>query len=222
VGLTSIALLLGLLAPADPTAVEQVGGGLELRRLPGGGPQKGKVSVLGVDAVRKGKREPEPQKPFRSDIVPHGPYGAPPVMLRIGGRMGGAADAKDSARKYSAKQRFMELTEKLRADMRKQARDKTTRVALFELNHRLLEIWRDPRLPVSIRKQRLFDAWDECTEPEANDKVEEHPGARARRRIEQFIRVNAKRGSDDGFSDAELRDMNGRRKSKQKFAPYDR
>jgi hypothetical protein len=184
------------------------------------GPQKGKVSVLGFDLVRKGKREPMPQKPFRPDIVPYGPYGPAPIIAGVGGKMGGIADAKESSRKYAAKQEFLEITAPLRAELAKKARDKATTVALFELTHQLLATWNDPKLPLSVRKEQLFAAWDDCDEPGKGEKAAEHPGARARRRIETFIRVHAKRGSDHGFTDAELRDMNARRRSRQRFAPY--
>lgn len=248
----ALLVLLAGPAAAQPSSddVVDVGGGLSLTRTPGGGyayedadagftaeidpdgtvrfrdrgarPQKGKVSVAGHDVTRKGKREPIPAKPFRPDLVPYGPYGAAPMIVGVGGRMGGAADAKASARKYAAKQRFMELTASLRAELRGKARDKATRTALFELGHELLAIWTDPALPLSVRKERIFTAWDECAEPERGDDPQTHPGARARRRIEQFVRVHAKRGSDDGFTDAELRDFNARRKSRAPFAPYDR
>ncbi len=240
--------MLALLGPAVESTTTETVGGLSLQRSGDGGflyedgdagftaeiaadgsvrfrdrgpgPQKGKVSMLGFDVTRKGKRDPIPAKPFRPDLVPYGPYGAAPMIAGVGGRMGGAADAKASARKYTAKQRFLELTETLRSKLRKQARDKTTRAALFELSHELLEIWNDPKLPLSVRKERIFAAWDECSEPERGDAKDEHPGARARRRIEQFVRVHAKRGSDDGFTDAELDDLNARRKSRASFAPY--
>jgi hypothetical protein len=238
--------------PPQPERPEEVdvGDGLELRRTNAGGyryddaeagfaaeiradgtvrfrdrrigPQKGKVSVLGFDVVR-GERQPQPAKPFRPDLVPYGPYGAAPMIAGVGGRMGGAADAKASSRKYKAKQRFLEITAPLRAELRKKASDKNTRVALFELTHQLLAIWNDPRLPLSIRKERVFALWDDCAEPDDKaKKADEHPGARARRRIETFVRIHAKRGSDDGFTEAELHDLNARRKSRQRFAPYRR
>lgn len=184
------------------------------------GPQKGKVSVLGFDLVRKGKRQKEPSKPFRPDLVPNGPYGAPPILGTIGGTMGGVADAMQTSRKYQAKQRFLDLTAPMRAEMARKARDKATRSALFELTHELVTTWNDPKLPLSLRKDRIFAVWDDCTEPEEGEKADEHPGARARRQIEKFVRIHARRGSDEAFSDAELRDMNERRTSRERFDPY--
>ena len=185
------------------------------------GPKDGNVRILGVDVI-KGEKQPEPKKPFRDDIVPYGPYGPAPVLGTAGFRMGGLKDALVKSRKYKEKQRFLELTETLRNSMTAKARDRRTSVALVELSHQLLRIWRDKKLPLSIRKEKIFAQWDDCDEPAKGTKSDRHPGARARRRIEKFVRVHAPAGSEGGFTAAELRDMNKRRKSRERFEPYKR
>ncbi|MFO7567623.1 MAG: hypothetical protein R6X02_33575 [Enhygromyxa sp.] len=118
-------------------------------------------------------------------------------------------------------------------DFQKRQLDKRLR----RLDGELDKIWADERRDLAARKELLFQRWDECDEPDDLTAAAELPGfgalesselddarqgaaASARKRILKFIREHAPKGSPEAFTAAELAEMNRRRVSKQKFAPY--
>jgi hypothetical protein len=175
------------------------------------------ISILGINPFTL-RAKPPPEKPPRDDIVPHGPYGPPPILLGVGGRMGGIADVAVKKQRTAAKRRFMEQTAALRDRLARSFLKHQSEVALFDLGRQLLDVFKDESLPLSVRKERLFQRWDACEE---GDPAVAQYGERARRKIERFIRQQAPERGPDAFTPAELRDMNARRQSRQPFAPYD-
>lgn len=181
------------------------------------GPQDPQIKAPGLDLLRG---QPLPEKPFRDDLVPHGPYGPPPILFSFGMRFGGGADAALATRRYRAKQAFLDVTAPMRSKMAEQHSSKNTDAALVRLGRELVAIWKDAAVPLSIRKQRVFERWDGCSEAEPDDDPKTHPGERARRRIEKFIRTHAKPGTEHAYTDVELRRLNAHRRSKASFDPY--
>ncbi|HWB75100.1 MAG TPA: hypothetical protein VG755_09085, partial [Nannocystaceae bacterium] len=95
------------------------------------------------------------------------------------------------------------------------------------LDAELRAIWIAADTPMSMKKERLFQRWDECIqlpdEPEtanADTVARARAGDIARRRIESWIRRNIPKSHADAFTKSELREMNMRRRSKGRFDPY--
>ena len=97
----------------------------------------------------------------------------------------------------------------------------------------LLEVWGASDRPAVARRKTLFEAWDDCHErmrvtvPGFEDvETTEIDGfrldaaSRARTTIVEFVRKQLPKGSADAFGDAELAQLNRRRKSQAKFSPY--
>jgi hypothetical protein len=78
---------------------------------------------------------------------------------------------------------------------------------------RARSIWADDSISPAERRQQLFKLWDDCPEDTA-------AGRQARQRIVRFIRDVAPRGTPRAYPDAELRELNKRRRSKARFVPY--
>ena len=86
-----------------------------------------------------------------------------------------------------------------------------------ELMQRNLEmLWR-ATADASLRRQGLFQLWDECDEDEGPSG---EAGTRTRALVIGWIRSHLPAESADGFSAAEIATLNERRISKQPFEPY--
>src|SRR5206468_5408912 len=86
--------------------------------------------------------------------------------------------------------------------------------AVDSLMARARTIWDDDSIAVAERRLRLFQLWDDCDE-------DAPAGREARHRIERFIQEVAPRGSPRAYPEAQLRELNRRRGSETRFAPYD-
>lgn len=106
---------------------------------------------------------------------------------------------------------------------------------LGELERDLDAILADRSLTPAARRALLFQRWDECDEayqgplgeiPEdaitTIDDARRDTAERARRTIEAFVARRLPPGRKDSFTARELQDLNGRRQSRQPFAPYAR
>lgn len=160
-------------------------------------------------------------------LVKSGPYGPAPVLITAGGRMAGMADLAAATRRAAEKQRFLDATEPLRTKLAEEHRRTNERTALVNLDAELRALWNAADTPVSMKKERLFQRWDECVQlpddPESADAetvARARAGDIARRRIEAWIRRHVPRSHADAFSKAELREMNARRRSRARFDPY--
>jgi hypothetical protein len=197
------------------------------------------VKVLGIDLLDGKAHVPDGSLPSNTlvrpsdyaslgddPLVKHGPYGPAPILISAGGRMAGMADLVAVTRRAHDKQRFLDATEPLRTKMGAEYRRKTERTALTKLDGELRTLWADPVVPLSVKKERLFQRWDECMQtpddPHANAEqlARAKAGELARRRIEQWIRRQLPRSHVDAFTPAELRELNQRRRSRARFDPY--
>lgn len=149
-------------------------------------------------------------------------------LLALQDRMGGPE------RHAAAKADFLARTAELRTQM---AIAWTLRLLEYRLNsleQELFDLWTAPGSAAAAKRELMFQRWDECDEafavgPEgeiteeaasAIDKARAETAEKARRVIESFVRRQLPRGSASGYTAAELKDMNKRRRSKQAFAPY--
>ncbi|MCA9665651.1 MAG: hypothetical protein KC503_08685 [Myxococcales bacterium] len=123
------------------------------------------------------------------------------------------------------KRRFARATAALRVRMRRRFNAKMLRTALGELPHKLARLLRaakakkHPSALVTLRRL-YFQLWDECLEGTHNARAK--AATRARAAIERFIRRNLPAASRLGYTKAELRELNRKRSSKQRFEPYGR
>ena len=114
------------------------------------------------------------------------------------------------------KERFMELTTKLRGELSARAQRDRLEASLASLPAHLESVWGDTTLSAKDRRRILYQMWREAS---GND-VELGPAAKkARTKIEAFIRERLPEGTADAFSDEELRKVNAR-PSAPKFDPY--
>jgi hypothetical protein len=90
--------------------------------------------------------------------------------------------------------------------------------ALADLPHYLQAVWRQQAWPAAVRRQILFELWDEAAE-EGSARLRDG-GVRARLIIATFIASRLPPGSEDAYSAAELARLNRDRKSRTSFAPY--
>jgi hypothetical protein len=80
-------------------------------------------------------------------------------------------------------------------------------------------VWHQGTWSPAEKRDLLFRIWDEAAEPD--DPELGAAGAHARRIIADFVRHELPRGSADGYSDAELQQLNARRPPAQpRFDPY--
>jgi hypothetical protein len=197
----------------------------------------GSVKLFGIDLSGKAPNVPDASQPSNTlvrpgdlgslgddPLVKWGAYGPPPIMLTAGGKIAGISDVALSTRRASAKQGFLEDTAALREQLATKHRRDRERAAITTLEADLRAIWTASE-PAAVRRERIFQRWDECAEPPAGDSSAEdrargRVGDRARKRIESWIRANVPEGSADAFAASELREMNGRRRSRASFAPY--
>jgi hypothetical protein len=200
----------------------------------------GNVKVMGIDLTTGEAQVPDGSTPSNTLVRPqtlgdlgddllvkNGPYGPPPIIASAGGRVAGIADLAAATRRAAEKQRFLDATEPLRTKMAEEHRRANERTALVNLDAELRAIWRAADTPVSMKKERLFQRWDECVQApddpataNADTLARARAGEIARRRIEAWIRRNVPRSHADAFTKAELHEMNARRRSKGRFDPY--
>ncbi|MEM6992449.1 MAG: hypothetical protein AAF721_18190 [Myxococcota bacterium] len=189
-----------------------------------------------VGGMLRGPYAPQqsPNEATGNPILPPSPYGAAPIILSAGTSIGGLADIGADGRR-SAKRAFLRSTQDMRDRMARAAERRRLRRALVGLRLRLSELWNDPARTAAQKRAALFALWDEAEErpvvalgaagasmqPGAPAPLTRSgAGERARRRIEAFIRIVAPKGSAQAYGPAELRALNRRRTSHQRFAPY--
>lgn len=108
---------------------------------------------------------------------------------------------------------FMRQTEDLRARLEAEHRRRQMDSGLQSLRGRLARVWATTTRTPAQRRLRIFGIWDETDEDDGG-------GRRAREIILAFIRENLPPGSEDAYTEEEVRRLNGRRESREEFAPY--
>ncbi len=114
------------------------------------------------------------------------------------------------------KEKFMENTSKLRAELLAKARKAQLESSLAALPSHLEAVWSDLARSARERRSTLYAMWREAA---GTDDEVGAAGRKARATIEAFIRERLPEGSPDAFTDDELRRYNARTGS-IKFEPY--
>jgi hypothetical protein len=114
------------------------------------------------------------------------------------------------------KEKFMETTSKLRGELSTKARRDRLESSLAGLPEHLEQIWGDLSRSAVDRRRVLFAMWKEAA---GSDEELGPAGKKARSTIEGFIRDRLPEGSNDSFTDEELRRYNVRTGA-LKFDPY--
>ncbi|MDB4969475.1 MAG: hypothetical protein JWN44_5164 [Myxococcales bacterium] len=114
------------------------------------------------------------------------------------------------------KEKFMEHTSKLRADLQTKARKAQLEESLAYLPTHLQDVWSDPNRPARDRRRVLYALWREAA---GSDDEVGAAGRKARATIEAFIRERLPEGSEDAFTDDEMRRYNARAGA-IRFEPY--
>lgn len=150
-------------------------------------------------------------------MVP-GPGGiTPPLDLTDLALMARGEDPRAAVKRW-----FLRQTEDLRGEMAERYRKRSLARAPSKVNRNLARIWSDGRLSGPAKRLLLFRLWDECAEPfhEDDERPEAEVGLRTRDHIISFIRQKAPPGSPWAYTPGEIRILNGRRDSRQRFEPY--
>lgn len=154
-------------------------------------------------------------------------HGVDPSTIRdrgsIGkGGVGGRMDATDFVMKRKGmdprgyeKQKFLDETRDQRAELGKQHRSAQLSRAAVLMRSNIQRLWARTADPVE-RKQVLFELWDECEE--SGDPETVASGQQARAVVTSFIR--SRLHGADAYSATELAQLNVRRRSAARFAPY--
>lgn len=108
-------------------------------------------------------------------------------------------------------------TQALREKMASDACRARYRDSLTDLRGQLGQIWADTSKPVRARRHLLFQLWDECAE-EGDPELLQF-AAMARETIYAFVRRELPDGSELGFREEELSQLNRDRHSKARFEP---
>jgi hypothetical protein len=114
------------------------------------------------------------------------------------------------------KEKFMESTNKLRAELQSRARKEALESSLQRLPSHLEAIWADGTRPAHERRRALYVVWREAS---GTDDEVGAAGKKARATVEAFIRERLPLGSADAYSDEELKRYNART-AVIKFDPY--
>jgi hypothetical protein len=120
---------------------------------------------------------------------------------------------------------FLDRTRDERAGMAVTAKAEDLEESIAGLGRYLVRIWKHGDWSVAERRAILFELWDECAEPAAEAEGADgdpagRAGEEARRIIEKFIRLRLPAGGKGAYGDDELAELNRRRQSRQRFAPY--
>lgn len=114
------------------------------------------------------------------------------------------------------KEKFMENTAKLRAELTTKARKAQLEDSLAALPGHLEAVWSDLSMSPGRRRSTLYAMWREAA---GSDDEVGAAGRKARATIEAFIRERLPQGSPDAYTDDELRRFNARA-GVMKFDPY--
>jgi len=114
------------------------------------------------------------------------------------------------------KEKFMENTQKLRGELTTKARRDRLESSLAALPAQLDQVWGEAGRSARERRGLLYAMWREAA---GSDDEVGAAGRKARATIEAFIRDRLPEGSDDAYTDDELRRYNAR-SGAPKFEPY--
>jgi hypothetical protein len=174
---------------------------------------------------------PDGRVRFEDDLGPH-------FDKRRGGiAIPGLAELVPAARGYefsqARKRRLLRETEQMRLRMAADYAASNMEDELELVSADMMAIWRDWSKGASQRRELIFLRWDECEESPPGDPLDvadertsqvdamrQLAGERAREKIVAFVRLHLPEDSPSAYSDEELRRLNARRESRERFDPY--
>jgi hypothetical protein len=155
--------------------------------------------------------------------IDHSPFQT--VGSGVGVGVSGSFDLTDRVMKYAGQDAYASTKRKMADDTREQRlcmarryKGERQKQELFTLSTKVRRIAARADLPAAQRRELVFAIWDECLE-ESNATTDY--GAMARATIMSIAREAFPAGSDVAYQPADLLAFNGRRSSRQAFAPYD-
>ena len=120
---------------------------------------------------------------------------------------------------YSARKlKMLDDTREERAELRRQHHADQLAMTPQTIQRSLEALWAATQ-DVAVRKQALFELWDDCVE--TGDPAVVDAGAAARRMIIGFIRARLPAGSRDAFTAADIAALARTQHSAAAFQPYD-
>ncbi len=151
----------------------------------------------------------------------------PDLYRRIRKAQGGELWARDKAL-------LLERTFELRLAIAIEFAERNIDRRIKALYRDLLDIWSASERPAVARRKTLFERWDECddtmkvalpgfegSQHSRIDALRQGAGRRARDEITGFIRKHLAKGTPEAYASDELAELNQRRVSRERFAPYD-
>lgn len=139
--------------------------------------------------------------------------------------VGGSFDATDWLMRLSgrdpylsAKLAMLNRTREARAQLATEYRAELLGKVVAMVREQAALVWSDASQPAAARRRALFELWDDCAE--RGDAEVVRAGERARVALYGFIRAHAPPDGPDAYSAAELAELNRKRASKRRFAPY--
>ena len=130
--------------------------------------------------------------------------------------------AKGEDPRAAVKRWFLRQTKELRDSMAERHRKRALWHTPSRVQGNAARTWTNASLSAAERRRQLFQLWDECEERqgETDDRPEAAAGREARSQIIRFVRRRLPSGSPDGFTAAELEQLNAGRRSRERFQPY--
>lgn len=131
-----------------------------------------------------------------------------------------------------AKRALLKRTFQLRLAMAEDWAKAQIEAELAKLGPQLEKIWRRPDWSAFKRRQAIFTLWDDCEEAPPKKKAKpvsvdsvldgarKTAGQKARKKIVTFVRTRLPSGSENAYTEEELRTLNAKRHSRRRFAPY--
>jgi hypothetical protein len=142
----------------------------------------------------------------------------------IGPGLSGRFDVTDQVMKWAGQDPYAAIKRKLADETREQRlcmarryQGERQRQELFNLSGKIRQIAARVDLSAVERRRLVFEIWDECLEE--SDERSDY-GVMARATIVTIVREVFPEGSDLAYRPGELVTLNGRRSSRQPFAPY--
>jgi hypothetical protein len=118
----------------------------------------------------------------------------------------------------SYKLKVLDETREERVAIGKRYRTQQLAQSKHHMQRNLDRLW-STTADLAVRKQALFELWDDCAEVGSEELVK--GGTSARAHLIGFIRSKLPAGSTDAFTQTELAHFNKRRRSRATFAPYE-
>ena len=114
---------------------------------------------------------------------------------------------------------FLEKTLDFRVKLAAEACSERLTQAIYDLKTDLELIWADTAVSATVRRQQLFQVWDDCADGPDDAKLAGY-GDQARATVIAFIKTELPAASPLAFTRGELVALNRRRRSSSSFDPY--